>query len=133
MHFQHEMQAYPKSRYPEARLIPASCCSVECNSVLRERWAVPRTGPRRGCEFADAGPLARGRGGVGTSVEVTAADAVCELDDTLRAAGIETGFAEVKDAVRDNETFRALYAVWRTDLLRDPRRSGERLSRDSSS
>ena len=36
-----------------------------------------------------------------TSVDVTAADAVCELDDTLRAAGIELRFAEMKDPVKD--------------------------------
>jgi high affinity sulfate transporter 1 len=36
-----------------------------------------------------------------TSVDVTAADAVCELDDTLRAAGIELCFAEMKDPVKD--------------------------------
>jgi MFS superfamily sulfate permease-like transporter len=36
-----------------------------------------------------------------TSVDVTAADALCELDDTLRAAGIELFFAEMKDPVKD--------------------------------
>jgi high affinity sulfate transporter 1 len=36
-----------------------------------------------------------------TSVDVTAADAVCELDDTLHAAGIELYFAEMKDPVKD--------------------------------
>jgi high affinity sulfate transporter 1 len=36
-----------------------------------------------------------------TSVDVTAADAVCELDDTLHAAGIELCFAEMKDPVKD--------------------------------
>jgi MFS superfamily sulfate permease-like transporter len=36
-----------------------------------------------------------------TSVDVTAADAVCELDDTLHAAGIEMCFAEMKDPVKD--------------------------------
>jgi anti-anti-sigma regulatory factor len=35
-----------------------------------------------------------------TSVDVTAADAVCELDDTLRATGIELCFAEIKDPVK---------------------------------
>jgi hypothetical protein len=30
-------------------------------------------------------------------VDVTAADAVCGLDDILRAAGIEMCFAEMKD------------------------------------
>ena len=36
-----------------------------------------------------------------TSVDVTAADVVCELDDTLRAAGIRLTFAEMKDPVKD--------------------------------
>jgi high affinity sulfate transporter 1 len=36
-----------------------------------------------------------------TSVDVTAADAVCELDDTLLAANIQLHFAEMKDPVKD--------------------------------
>ena len=36
-----------------------------------------------------------------TSVDVTAADAVVELDDQLSAAGIELCFAEMKDPVKD--------------------------------
>src|SRR5215813_10031690 len=36
-----------------------------------------------------------------TSVDVTAADMLSELDDTLRAAGIELCFAEMKDPVKD--------------------------------
>jgi high affinity sulfate transporter 1 len=36
-----------------------------------------------------------------TSVDVTAADAVCELDDALQAAGVELYFAEMKDPVKD--------------------------------
>jgi MFS superfamily sulfate permease-like transporter len=36
-----------------------------------------------------------------TSVDVTAADAVLELDDALHAAGIELCFAEMKDPVKD--------------------------------
>jgi len=36
-----------------------------------------------------------------TSVDVTAADAISELDDTLHAAGIELCFAEMKDPVKD--------------------------------
>jgi len=36
-----------------------------------------------------------------TSVDVTAADVVCELDDQLRAAGIDLCFAEMKDPVKD--------------------------------
>ena len=36
-----------------------------------------------------------------TSVDVTAADAVCELDDALNAADIALCFAEMKDPVKD--------------------------------
>ena len=36
-----------------------------------------------------------------TSVDVTAADVVCELADNLEAAGIELYFAEMKDPVKD--------------------------------
>jgi MFS superfamily sulfate permease-like transporter len=36
-----------------------------------------------------------------TSIDVTAADAVCELDDLLRAAGIQMCFAEMKDPVKE--------------------------------
>jgi MFS superfamily sulfate permease-like transporter len=36
-----------------------------------------------------------------TSVDVTAADAICELDDTLHAAGVEMCFAEMTDPVKD--------------------------------
>jgi len=36
-----------------------------------------------------------------TSVDVTAADVLAELDDTLRQAGIELCFAELKDPVKD--------------------------------
>ena len=36
-----------------------------------------------------------------TSIDVTAADSICELDDTLGAAGVELCFAEMKDPVKD--------------------------------
>ena len=36
-----------------------------------------------------------------TSVDVTAADVLAELDETLHADGIELGFAELKDPVKD--------------------------------
>ena len=35
------------------------------------------------------------------SVDVTAADAICELDDTLNAARIDLCFAEMTDPVKD--------------------------------
>jgi MFS superfamily sulfate permease-like transporter len=36
-----------------------------------------------------------------TSVDVTAADSLAELDETLQKAGIELSFAELKDPVKD--------------------------------
>ena len=36
-----------------------------------------------------------------TSVDVTAADIVAELDDSLQAEGVELCFAEMKDPVKD--------------------------------
>jgi MFS superfamily sulfate permease-like transporter len=36
-----------------------------------------------------------------TSVDVTSADALCELDDELRAANIQLCFAAMKDPVKD--------------------------------
>jgi len=36
-----------------------------------------------------------------TSVDVTAADTLAELDETLETAGIELCFAELKDPVKD--------------------------------
>ena len=36
-----------------------------------------------------------------TSVDVTAADSVCELENTLRTAGIQFRIAEMKDPVKD--------------------------------
>jgi high affinity sulfate transporter 1 len=90
------------ARYPEARLIPGlvlfrwdaplffanaelfheRVMDAVANSPTPVRWLV-----------VTAEPV--------TSVDVTAADAVCELDDTLHAAGIELCFAEMKDPVKD--------------------------------
>jgi MFS superfamily sulfate permease-like transporter len=36
-----------------------------------------------------------------TSVDVTAADAICDLDDALSAAGVRMCFAEMKDPVKE--------------------------------
>jgi MFS superfamily sulfate permease-like transporter len=36
-----------------------------------------------------------------TSIDVTAADVIAQLDDSLHAAGIELCFAEMKDPVKD--------------------------------
>ena len=49
-----------------------------------------------------------------TSVDVTAADMLAELDDTLHAAGIELCFAEMKDPGQGQaQAIRAVRAAWR--------------------
>jgi high affinity sulfate transporter 1 len=89
-------------RYPQARLIPGlvlfrwdaplffanaeffhdRVLEAVSNSSTPVRWLV-----------VTAEPV--------TSIDVTAADAIVELDSTLRAAGIELCFAEMKDRVKD--------------------------------
>jgi MFS superfamily sulfate permease-like transporter len=90
------------TRYPDARLIPGlllfrwdaplffanaelfhqRTLDAVANSPTQVRWLVVAAEPV-------------------TSVDVTAADVVSELDDTLHAAGIELCFAEMKDPVKD--------------------------------
>jgi high affinity sulfate transporter 1 len=90
------------TRYPEARLIPGlvlfrwdaplffanaelfheRVLDAVANAPTPVRWLVVAAEPV-------------------TSVDVTAADVVCELDDALHAAGIELFFAEMKDPVKD--------------------------------
>ena len=90
------------SRYPQARQVPglvlfrwdaplffanaelfqqSVIASVE-NSQTPVKWVVVAAEPV-------------------TSIDVTAADIVAELDSTLREAGIELSFAELKDPVKD--------------------------------
>jgi MFS superfamily sulfate permease-like transporter len=90
------------TRYPDARLIPG---------LVLFRWDAPlffanaeffhdrvlhavagSPTPVR-CLVVAAEPV--------TSIDVTAADIVCELDDALQAAGIELCFAELKSPVMD--------------------------------
>jgi high affinity sulfate transporter 1 len=90
------------TRYPQARLIPGlvlfrwdaplffANAELFCDRVLNAVAAAPQ--PVDWCVVA-AEPV--------TSVDVTAADIVAELDDTLHAAGIELCFAEMKDPVKD--------------------------------
>jgi hypothetical protein len=63
-----------------------------------------------------------------TSVDVTAVDALRELDETLHAAGIELCFAEMNDSVKDKmKRFGLFTRFGEQNLLRNPRRSSERL------
>ena len=90
------------TRYPQARLVPG---------LVLFRWDAPlffanaelfrdrvldavATSPTRARRVVVAAEPV-------TSVDVTAADALAELDDALRDAGIELCFAEMKDPVKD--------------------------------
>ena len=90
------------THYPQARLIPG---------LVLFRWDAPlffanaELFQERVLDAAAASPtpvrwLVIAAEPV-TSVDVTAADVVAELDETLRAAGIELCFAEMKDPVKD--------------------------------
>jgi high affinity sulfate transporter 1 len=90
------------TRYPEARLIPG---------LVLFRWDAPlffanaELFHQRALDAVASSPtpvrwLVVAAEPV-TSVDVTAADTVSELDDTLQAAGIELCFAEMKDPVKD--------------------------------
>ncbi len=90
------------TRYPEARLIPG---------LVLLRWDAPlffanaELFSERALDAVASSPtpvrwLVVAAEPV-TSIDVTAADAICELDDTLHSAGIELCFAEMKDPVKD--------------------------------
>jgi high affinity sulfate transporter 1 len=90
------------TRYPEARLIPGlvlfrwdAPLFFANGELFHERVldAVERSPTPVRWVVVAAEPV--------TSVDVTAADAVCELDDALHAADIELCFAEMKDPVKD--------------------------------
>jgi MFS superfamily sulfate permease-like transporter len=89
-------------RYPEARLIPGlvlfrwDAPLFFANAELsRERvLAAVAASPTPVCWLVVAAEPV-------TSIDITAADAVGELDDTLHAADIELCFAEMKDPVKD--------------------------------
>ena len=90
------------TRYPDARLIPG---------LVLFRWDAPlffanaELFKERVLDAVAASPTPVRRVVVAaepvTSVDVTAADALAELDETLQAAGIELCFAELKDPVKD--------------------------------
>ncbi len=90
------------TRYPEARLIPG---------LVLFRWDAPlffanaELFHKRVLDAVASSPTPVGWLVVAaepvTSVDITAADVVCELNDTLHAAGTELCFAEMKDPVKD--------------------------------
>jgi MFS superfamily sulfate permease-like transporter len=90
------------ARYPQARLIPGlvmlrwDAPLFFANAELfRDRVLEAATSARTPTRWlvVSAAPV--------TSVDVTAADALIELDDTLQAAGVALCFAEMKDPVKD--------------------------------
>ena len=100
-------------RYPDARLIPG---------LVLFRWDAPlffanaELFHQRVLEAVAQSPTPVRRIIVAaepvTSIDVTSADMLAELEQTLRASGIELRFAEMKDPVKDKlkrfETARAL-------------------------
>ena len=101
-HVEHVRGYHDISRYPNARLIPG---------LVLFRWDAPLFFAN--AELFNARILDAIAGSPTpvhwlvvaaepvTSVDVTAADALSELDDTLNDAGIELCFAEMKDPVKD--------------------------------
>jgi len=90
------------ARYPEAQLIPGlvlfrwDAPLFFANAELfnqRVLDAVKRSPTHANCVVVTAEPV--------TSVDVTAADALVELHDTLENASIQLCFAEMKDPVKD--------------------------------
>jgi high affinity sulfate transporter 1 len=90
------------TRYPQARLVPG---------LVIFRWDAPlffanaELFHERVMEAVDASPTPVKRFVVSaepvTSIDVTSADMLVELEQKLRAAGIELRFAEMKDPVKD--------------------------------
>ena len=65
-----------------------------------------------------------------TSIDVTANDALVELEQALTAPGIELCFAELKDRVKDKlARFGSLAELGEENILRDRRRGGRALHR----
>ncbi len=90
------------TRYPDARLVPG---------LVLFRWDAPlffanaEFFQERALDAVAAAPTPTRRLVVAaepvTSVDVTSADALAELEETLNKAGVELCFAELKDPVKD--------------------------------
>lgn len=106
------------TRYPDARLIPG---------LVLFRWDAPlffanaELFQNRALDAVAASPtpvrwLVLAAEPV-TSVDVTSADMLAELDETLHAAGIELCFAEMKDPVKDKLKRFGLFARFGEDAF----------------
>ena len=99
---EHSQSYHDITRHPEAHLIPG---------LVLFRWDAPlffanaELFQQRVLDAVANSPTPVRRFVVAaepvTSVDVTAADALCELDENLHAAGIDLCFAEMKDPVKD--------------------------------
>src|SRR4029453_11988012 len=99
---QHVRGYHDITRYPEARLIPG---------LVLFRWDAPLFfanaeffQQRVQAAVASAPTPVRWLVVTAepvTSIDVTAADALCDLDDSLSAAGVRMCFAEMKDPVKE--------------------------------
>ena len=118
------------TRYPDARLMPG---------LVLFRWDAPlffanaELFKERVLAAAVSSPTPVRRLVVAaepvTSVDITAADALVELDEELRKAGIELCFAELKDPREGQaQALRSYGAVWREVLVCDHRGCGRQLS-----
>ncbi len=106
------------TRYPDARRIPG---------LVLFRWDAPlffanaELFQARVLDAVATSPTAVRRLVVAaepvTSVDVTAADMLAELDETLHAAGIELCFAEMKDPVKDKLKRFGLFAQFGEEVF----------------
>ena len=122
------------TRYPDARLIPG---------LVLFRWDAPlffanaELFQERVLEAADKSPtpvrwLVVAAEPV-TSVDITSADILAELDETLREAGIEFCFAEMKDPVKDKlKRFGLIHTARRASFFPYAGCGRRRVSRSSS-
>ena len=119
------------TRYPDARLVPG---------LVLFRWDAPlffanaELFQQRVLAAVASSPTPVRRIIVAaepvTGVDVTSADALAELDQTLRASSIELHFAEMKDPVKDKlKRFELLDAFRQRRLPSDHRCSRRRLPR----
>ena len=76
-------------------------CFAGTPAVLRQRRAFQGTRSRRGGLFGDQVKWVVVAAEPVTSVDVTAADSLVELDEALRDRGVKLCFAELKDPVKD--------------------------------
>jgi MFS superfamily sulfate permease-like transporter len=106
------------SRYPEGRLVPG---------LVLFRWDAPlffanaELFQDRVLQAVAASPTPVRRVVVAaepvTSVDVTSADVLAELEQTLHAASIELHFAEMKDPVKDKLKRFELFALFGPDVF----------------